>query len=298
MKTNLYCLTTLMALFYMTSCTKVQMAEEQQENLNARSIPVSKSSCEALSFNAQSLSDPDYHYSNFTKTVDPATGKITAIEVGVYSGGSISEWVNFHVVYKNKSISLVYADSKSDTALNIKINNEGFAESVTNGNAPNANFLPTKLKYKDGKVIRRNISFNGTELVANFTYDRNGNLILMQDVSLFGEIPGRSEFSYDLSRTSKNQNYFDEPRGFAENSYMVLQYLGLLPLTPTNIRTASRVYWEDDYLVSDVKLTDHVVNADGNLVSYKSAAPGSTTAFSQFTVDWTCGSKTADSNVQ
>ena len=97
MKTNLYCLTTLMALFYMTSCTKVQMAEEQEENLNARSIPVTKSSCEALSFNTQSLSDPDYHYSNFTKTVDPVTGKISSIEVGIYSGGSISEWVNFHL---------------------------------------------------------------------------------------------------------------------------------------------------------------------------------------------------------
>ena len=146
--------------------------------------------------------------------------------------------------------------------------------------------------------MRRSISFNGMELVSNFSYDRNGNLVLMQDVSLFGEVPGRSEFSYNLSSTAKNQNYFDEPRGFAENSYMLLQYLGLLPLSPTNLRTGSKVYWEDDYLASDVSLTDHVVDGNGNLVSYKSASPESGTAISQFTINWSCGLNATDKNVQ
>jgi hypothetical protein len=298
MKTNLYCLSTLIALFYLSSCTKVQLAEEQQESLNGKSVSISKSSCEALNFNAQSLTDPDYHYSNFTKTVDGTTGKVTSIEVGIYSGGSISEWIKFNVVYKNKNIALVLADNNSDTAINIKLNSEGFADYTTNGNAPNANFLPTRFKYKDGKLMRRNISFNGMDLVANYTYDRNGNLVLMQDVSLFGEVPGRSEFSYDMSRTAKNQAYFDEPRGFAENSYMLLQYLGLLPLTPKNVRTGSKVFWEDDYLVSDVKLTDHVIDGAGNLVSYKTASPESTVPQSQFTINWSCGSKPADVNLQ
>ena len=246
MKTNLYCLTTLIALFYLSSCTKVQLAEQQEENVNAKSVAIPKSSCQALSFNAQSLSDPDYQYSNFTKTIDPTTGKISNIEVGIYSGGSIGEWIKFNVVYRNNNIALVLADNSSDTAINIKLNNLGFAESATNGNAANSNFLPTRLKYKEGKLVRRNISFNGMELVTNFTYDRNSNLVLMQDVSLFGEVPGRSEFTYDMSRTAKNQVYFDEPRGFAENSYMLMQYLGVLPLTPVNLRTASKVYWEDD----------------------------------------------------
>ena len=106
MKTNLYCLSTLITLFYLSSCTKVQLTEEQEENLNVKSVSISKSSCEALNFTAQSLTDPDYHYSNFTKTVDGATGKVTSIEVGIYSGGSISEWIKFNLVYKNKTIAL------------------------------------------------------------------------------------------------------------------------------------------------------------------------------------------------
>ncbi|HSB93025.1 MAG TPA: hypothetical protein VLC28_07915 [Flavitalea sp.] len=298
MKTNLYCLTALVSILCITSCTKVQLSEEQPENLNSKSVSPSKSSCNAISFNAQSLSDPDYHYSNFTKTVDPVTGRTTAIEVGIFSGGGFSEWIKFDVVYKNKSMALVLSGNKADTVMNIRLNNEGFADFTTNGNAPDVNFLPTKLKYKNGKLMRRSISFNGMELVANFSYDGNGNLTLMQDVSLFGEVPGRSEFSYDLNRSAANQRYFDEPRGFAENSYMVLQYLDLLPLAPKNLRTGSKVYWEDDYLVSDVSLTGHVVDGKGNLVSYKSVSPESGTEISQFTVNWSCPSNASEPGIQ
>jgi hypothetical protein len=298
MRTILYSLSTLFTFLIFASCTKVQLAEEQQENIAAKTGSIIKSSCQALTFNAQSLSDPDYSYSNFTKTIDASTGKVSSIEVGIYSGGGISEWIKFSLIYNNKNIALVHAENSLDTVINIKLNNEGFADYTVNGNAPNENYLPTRLKYKSGKLIKRSISFNSNTLVANFSYDQNGNLILMQDLSLFGEVPGRSEFTYDLARTGKNQDYFDEPRGFAENTYMLLQYLSLLPLTPTNVRTGSKVYWEDDYLVSNSKLTDHVFDSNGNLVSYKSASPESGTSISQFTSPWSCGTTTAEKIIE
>jgi len=298
MKTKLCCLSTILSIIVFASCTKVQLAPEQTENLSSASKTVPVAICQALDFTAQSLSDPDYSYMNFKKTADPASGKITTIEVGIYSGGGISEWVKFNVIYKNKNLSLVYSEHPADTAMNIKLNNEGYADYTSDGNSPEGNFLPTKFKYRNGKVLTRKISFYGNELVAAFTYDRNGNLTLIQDGSQFGEVPGRSEYSYNLTRTAKNQVYYDEPRGFSENTYMLLQYMDLLPLRSTNIRTSSKVYWQDDYLVYDVKLVNHIVDGSGNLNSYESASPESNESITRYTVNWTCSGTAPGGNLQ
>lgn len=297
MKTKLYCLSILMSVIFF-SCTKVQLTPEGQEELINNSKPVSSSNCTAIDFTSQSLSDPDYNYFNFKKTVDPASGRVSMIEVGIYSGGGISEWVKFNVIYKNKSVSLVNSDNPADTAMNIKLNNDGNADFTTDGNAPNSNFLPTRLKYKNARLISRRISFAGTELASNFSYDGNGNLTLIQDISQYGEVPGRSEYSYDLTRTAKSQVYYDEPRGFAENTYMLLQYLDLLPVKPINIRTASKVYWQDDYLVYDVRLINHVIDGSGNLNTYESASSESTGSISRFTTNWNCATAATPVNLQ
>ena len=278
----------LISILFLISCTEVQLMAQQQVSSNATSKAVLNSACESMSFYAKSLSDPDYRYSNFTKTIDPTTRKVKTIEAGIYSGGGISKWIKFDVIYHEETISLVLAESSSDTAIHIKMNNDGFADYTIDGNNPDGNFPPTNFKYKNGKVISRSIQFNGKELVANFNYDQNSNLVLIQEHSSNGELPGRSEYSYDVKRRAKNQAYFDEPRGFAENTYMLLQYMDLLPLKPVNIRTASKVFWEDNYKVYDVMFSDQMIDGNGNLISYKSQSSLTNLEISQFDINWTC----------
>jgi hypothetical protein len=297
MKTKVCCFMALMSLFFLISCTKVQLLAEQEEN-NIASKKGSNSSCENIEFRAKSLLDQEYKYSNFTKTMDPLTARVRTIEAGVYSGGGINEWIKFNIVYNKRTISLVLTENNSDTAMHIKLNNDGFADYTYNGNKPDENFLPTKFKYKKGKVLSRGIRFNGKEFVANFSYDKNGNLLLMQDVPLYGELPGRSEYTYDVTRTVNNQSYFDEPRGFIENTYMLLQYMDLLPLKPVNIRTGSKVLWEDNYLVYDSKLSGHVIDGNGNLISYESSSVQSNTATSHYELNWRCESTKMKGDVE
>lgn len=288
MKTKIASLA-LVSTVLIFSCTKVQLENPEQQTENAAQPAPVQSSCKPLSFVASSLLDPDYTYSNFEKTTDPATGLVKTIKVGIYSGGGIGDYATFDVVYKNKTVSLLKSGSASDTALVIKLNNAGFADFASSGNSPDENFLPTRFKYRNGLVATRKIALGGIELTANFSYDANKNLVLIQEVSQNGEEPGRSEYTYDVSRKAGNQAYFDEPRGFSENTYMLLQYMGLLPLQPVNVRTSSKVYWDSNYLVYDATLRNHQVDAAGKLVSYESALSTDGETTSRYTVNWSCG---------
>ena len=118
----------------------------------------------------------------------------------------------------------------------------------------------------------------------------NGNSrIDTGDFNKSGEQPGRSEYSYDITRNAKNQAYFDEPYRLPINTYMLLQYMELCcSIKPVNLRTDSKVFWEDNYLVYDVKFTDEVIDGNGNLVSYKSQSSETKLAISQFDISWTC----------
>lgn len=289
MKTNILCLAVSCALVFVTGCTKVEMVNADPETLSKPAVN-NTNPCQALSFTSTSINDPSYSVTGFSKSMEPGTGQVQSLTAGIYSGGAIEDSIPFRLIYGNQSIAFIRRDRPADTILVANLDKKGLVTSTRDGNAPDFNYLPTSFSYRNGKISGMKITLNGTQLSSNFTYDKNGNLLLIQNVSQYGETPGRIEYKYDLSRKAANQIYFDEPRGFSLNTYTLLEYAGLLPTRPSNLRTGVRVMWEDDYEAYNADILNHQVDAAGNLIQYEMKHAGGDEAVSRFQINWACGS--------
>lgn len=289
MKTNILCLIAFCASVFVTGCTKVEMVNAEPETLSkpSASNPIP---CQALSFISSSIMDPSYSVTGFSKSMDAASGQVQLITAGIYSGGGIEDSIALRAVYAKQSIAFVHRDRPADTVLVASLDKKGMVIATRDGNAPDFNFLPTSFSYRNGKISTMKVALNGTSLSSNFSYDKNGNITLIQNVSQYGETPGRIEYSYDASRKAANQVYFDEPRGFSLNTYTLLEYAGLLPTRPVNLRTAVKVMWEDDYEAYNASLLNHQVDGSGNLIQYEMKNAGGDEVVSRYRINWACGS--------
>ncbi len=261
--------------FAISSCTKVDLVEQPVENeLNA--LKLSKANCQSLSF----IVNNDADYAPFQKTINPLTGKVSSIKAGVYVI-SVSEILDMDVIYKNNNTYFLAKGSSTDTIMKANFDKKGNLLSIVGGNAPNGNYLNTYFSYKSGRVSQMKIDFNGGQLVRNFFYDGNGNCILIKEMEAGG---GSISYSYNNARKAGNQAYFHEPVGFSHNTFMLAKYMEWLPsLKPSNLMTKTVVVWDEGYQAMDATLTDHQLDAKGNLISYKLDGINHVT-------NWNCGS--------
>lgn len=266
-----------------SSCTKVNMIDEQQENeLSAKRN--STSNCQSLNY----VIGTDTDLAPFQKTIDPLTGKVSAIRAGAYTI-KVAEVFNFDVRYKDQYAYFLSQGSTTDTVLKAHFDRKGNLLSLTPGNAPNENYLPVSFEYRNGKVSRMKISFNGSYLVSDFSYDRNGNVTRIQDQPFGGQAMGYVEYAYHPTMKASNQVYFHEPVGFSRNSFIIAKYMNWLPsLTPTNLLTRTIVNWEGDYEAQNVYLKNHQLDGKGNLIRYEVAGSAAGESYEQHNITWSC----------
>jgi len=217
-----------------------------------------------------------------------AAGNLKQITAGVYQGGAISKTITLDAHWASGSLALITAGTTTDTVLFVALNAQGKPVSATPGNAPIHDFLPTTFEYSNNRLSAIKFELAGTVRTSRFQYDNKDNLVSMIDDPLSNEIPAHVEFTYNNTKAD-NQVYFDEPRIFSTNTFSLMEFAGLLPeLEPTRLRTGVKVFWQNNYKVYDVQLTNHQLN-NGKLVSYDVVHNGSSTGIPYYT-EWSCGS--------
>lgn len=250
---------TALALTIFSSCTKVDLVEQPLEN-ELNKLKPGKSNCQSLSF----VINNDWDYAPFQKTIDPVTQKISSIKAGVYTI-VVQELLDMDIRYNNHNAYFLAKGSTTDTIMKANFDKQGNLLSIVGGNKPNDNYLPTYFSYKSGRVSQMKIDFMGGQLVRKFYYDANGNCIMRKEM----EGAGYVAYTYNSARKAANQAYFHEPVGFSENTFLLAKYMEWLPsLKPVNLMTRTVVYW-DDYQAMNETISDHQLDAKGNLISYK-----------------------------
>lgn len=287
-KISVYSVALASALVVFSSCSKVEQLNQNEDVAALKPIVKSVSSCQADTYTTTNLSDASSNFQTFQKTFDQVTGKVNFIKAGIYSI-MVSEYLEMNVHWQTNRVAFTSASNPSDTILIAKFDKKGLLLSIVHGNAPNENYLPTNFQYKAGRLSTMKVNFNGSQLVSNFTYDRNGNLKRIQELPFNGQDMGYVEYEYNTAVTASNQLYFDEPRGFNRNTFTLAEYMGWLPgLKPVNLRTHSKVVWEGGYQVHDVYYKNHVTDGSGNLTKYEVASSASDESYEKHEINWTC----------
>ena len=225
----------------------------------------------------------------FTNHYD-LSGRSMEVEAGMFSGGVVFSNITLSLKWINGGVAFVNANAPQDTILIASFNKKGRVEKIIAGNKQNTNFLPTTFDYDKNGLRAMYITLAGNTLTSYFNYDQKGNLISIADApSTSVSIPGKVEYTYDPNQKANNQFYFDEPRGFSWNTFSLLQYIGLFPeLQPTNLRTSTRVTWGNNYQAYHMDIVNQQLDANGKLISYDIASPGSNTTISHFNINWSC----------
>lgn len=289
-KISVYSVALASALVAFSSCSKVEQLNQEEEVAALRPVVNAGANCQAVAYTTTNLSDASSSYQTFQKTLDPATGKVNYIKAGIYSL-MVSEYLEMNLHWQNNRVAFTAASNSADTILIAHFDKKGLLVSITQGNAPNENYLPTNFQYKNGKLSAMRINFQGSQLVSNFTYDKNGNCKKIQELPLNGQDMGYVEYEYNTGVKATNQVYFDEPRGFTRNTFSLAEYMGWLPgLNPVNLRTHTKVVWEDGYEAHNVYYKNHVTDGTGKLTKYEVAFSPSDASYEKHEINWTCPS--------
>ncbi len=286
-RVSLSCALIAGVLISSSSCTKVNELNPEAELQASRQKPQGVV-CQSENYSLSAIADPASSTQAFSKTFDPITGQVKTISAGIYSI-MISEHLDMNVHWQKNRVAFTSSSSPSDTILIANFDKKGNLVSIVDGNSPNENFLPTTFQYNGTRLSTMRVQFQGTELVSKFTYDRSGNVTRIQELPSNGTTPGYIEYKYNTGATAGNQIYLDEPRGFNRNTFTLAQYMGWLPsLSPVNVRTQSKVVWEDDYEVHNVYYKNHQTDGSGNLIKYEVASDANSDAYEQHVIGWKC----------
>ena len=270
--------------FTLFSCQKVNSVND--EEIADKRKP-KKDFCLISSFGYSNPAIPQQ--SIFTNHYDPS-GRSLEVEAGMFSGGVVFSNITLSLKWVNGGVAFVNANAQQDTILIASFNKKGRVDKIIAGNKPNGNFLPTSFDYDKNGLRAMYITLAGNTLTSYFNYDPEGNLISIADApSTSVSIPGKVEYTYDPHQKANDQFYFDEPRGFSWNSFSLLQYIGLFPeLQPQNLRTSTKVMWGNNYQAYHMNIVNQQLDANGKLVSYDVASPGSNTTISHYNINWSC----------
>lgn len=217
----------------------------------------------------------------FSKTLD-ANGDVNTIDAYVYSlsGGFRQQG---KLERKNQMVYVLNTIA-TDTIMIIWLNNagkvikaqerSGFKSSV------NGALITYDFTYNaDNKLQQYVVQISGSTPQTSTqvaTYDAAGNCLRI----------GSTYFTYDMTRTAKKQFYFDsESLGTFWLGFKLLEYLNYFPevTSPVNIRTNTRVEANPTANLINTPLSDHQLDADGKLISYKAGGGSALPIF------WSCG---------
>lgn len=181
--------------------------------------------------------------------------------------GSSSGQLSFNVIKSENQVAFVNSGKPSDTVFVAYLNEDGKVRAVKQGNAPDENFLPSSFYYENGKLSRLEVLFGKMKISSEFSYDSKGNLIKIKEFSNLDDETVTTVFGYDYTGTAGSQFYFELPTGFINNSFALLEYVGLFPeLQPKNLRTS--VKKSDAYSETTVKYGNHKISPNGQLLGY------------------------------
>jgi hypothetical protein len=233
----------------------------------------------------------------FRKEYDAATGKVRKVVAGIFKSSGATESVSMLLKYSGTDIYFVREAEPADTLLRAIFNNGKIQRIVSYlqtedgwGNAVEEQygFFTTYFEYD----FNGRLEYVGMDAYPDlkFIYDSNGNVVRMYDPYDDDETTGGTFYTYDLSVTTQRQFYADDFRTPTSNVFYLAKFLGWTPdLVPKNKRVSVKVIEREDFDPNDYyirNLTDHVYDAKGNLISYKTGANGPI-----YNSVWDCGKK-------
>jgi len=234
--------------------------------------------CEVRQFN-YSLIAPYLYNKNY----DPNGRIVEQIDFTFYAVG-VPAIKHYLVRHSQKKLLFVDMDNLMDTVMIVQFNAFMRPETIITG-GPLFN-LQIKFFYKNNRLdsIRFSDPFGGYKC----EYDDNGNILAIKQFSLgHGQYVG-TFYQYDYSKRIKLQVYHDEAVGEVNFPFVILQYLDLFPeLNPKNARIRSRVGLEVGPHISDFILSNHMVDADGKLISYE-ISTATDPSVGQVNLEWKC----------
>jgi hypothetical protein len=233
----------------------------------------------------------------FRKEYDAAAGKVRKVVAGIFKSSGATESVSMLLKYSGTDIYFVREAEPADTLLRAIFNNGKIQRIVSYlqtedgwGNAVEEQygFFTTYFEYD----FNGRLEYVGMDAYPDlkFIYDSNGNVVRMYDPYDDDETTGGTFYTYDLSVTTQRQFYADDFRTPTSNVFYLAKFLGWTPdLVPKNKRVSVKVIEREDFDPNDYyirNLTDHVYDAKGNLISYKTGANGPI-----YNSVWDCGKK-------
>jgi hypothetical protein len=279
-------LITILSIFYFSSCSKTDSADSGNISAESNSARL-KNACDVEEVDNPSLIGPEMDTYIFRKKYDIATNRITQIDIGLYSGGSIYQRVVLNVFYSGNRIFFINNANAADTCIKASLNNFGkpatavFSETIDFG-LPDHDFY-----YDEDGRLSRIVLDTESNYGFWFHYDSRGNNTVISQDTINGTAGICETFEYDNGHKANQQAYFDYPRGFSEDGFLVFHAMGLLPeLNPVNLRTHTKVMW-GNYVAYDARLFNHVIGPQKKLLGYNVGTLNSSVSAS-WTLSWQC----------
>lgn len=255
-----FSLTCLVAIIVASvSCTK--MDQDLDMTAAAAGIAVQRSGFQATEFLSSSVGViPREQQTIFSAGADGSIAAYLLREEGLAT-------VRLIRIESEGQVAFTSAAKPSDTVLVAYFNSEGRVASVKQGDAADFNFLPANFYYKNGRLSNYDMDQDAVLTKAEFSYDQRGNIVRISEKT-GEESLAVTEYSYDPYNRAAAQVY-QEVSGTFNNSFALLQYAGYFPeLNPSSLRTRTRVVWDGDYEVYNLRLANHKKDLNGLLTSY------------------------------
>lgn len=218
----------------------------------------------------------------FKKTFN-ADGRVNSIDAFVYAGGAGAR-IQTGLEYKNQMVYL-QCKTSNDTIMVLWLNATGkVVKAEEKSGLLSADYTVLRsfeFTYNSDNKLQQYVAEDRLyppiprRFIMPVEYDANGNCTKCSNTS----------FTYDLTRTAKKQFYYDsEDLATSWLGVKLLQYLDYFPeiTSPTNIRIFTKAGSEDSYVFARTALTDHQLDADGKLISYKAGTQ-------TIPIFWNCG---------
>lgn len=276
---------TILSLFYISSCTKTDSSDLGEGSVESNSNK-QKNICDVAEFNSLTPGQLPLAPYVFHKKYSPNGKKISQIDIGLYSGGTVGERVLLNVSYKGKKIYFINNANPSDTCIKATLNNFGKPATASFSNTIDFGLPDHTFLYDENGRLVKVVVDQESNYGFWFHYDARGNNTVIS-LDTIDQAPAILEtFQYDNSRAASQQLYLDHARGFSEDGFLAFHAMGLLPeLNPVNIRTHTRVMW-GPYQAYDADLFNHKLDNEGKLLGYDAGLIGS--ASSSWSLVWQC----------
>src|SRR5690349_866626 len=120
----------LLSLFYFISCTKSDSSDLSNTTVESNNAK-HKNTCDLAEFNSLTPGQLPLAPYVFHKKYDPSGKKLNQIDIGLYSGGTVSERLILNVSYSGRKLFFINNANPTDTCIKAILNNFGKPEAAT-----------------------------------------------------------------------------------------------------------------------------------------------------------------------